>query len=226
MYRDRSPPPPSRLDSLLKQQAERLDPALDSWKTFRSEVRAAEPTRKIEELKALNRQTTPLRSPNHSFSRDSLFTSPLRERLAGQHVATQSTDRRYQSPISKAKDKFEAFYESLKSQGRGSEQNRAVLGRIQTLVKGPLPPRSPTNLEVKLQGLSAAKRLGSPRGRGEEMGKDVRELPSILPLQRLQQAKEALQRTGLQGLTPSYESELRAFAKLVIASYGAREQPS
>lgn len=223
MYRDRSPPPPSRLDSLLKKQAERLDPALDSWKAFRSEVRAAEPTRKIEELKVLNRQTTPLRSPSHSFSRDSLFTSPIRDRLSGQqHVSTMSTDRRYQSPISKAKDNFEAFYENLKSQGRGSEQNRAVLGRIQTLVKGPLPPRSPTNLEVKLQGLSTAKRLGSPRGRGE----DVRELPSILPLQRLQQAKEALHRSGLQGLTPSYSTELQAFARLVLASYGAGEQPS
>ena len=219
MYRDRSPPSHSRLDSLLKRQTESLDPSLDSWKAFRSEVRAAEPTRKIEELKARNRQASPLgRSANGSFSH---LTSP-RERLGGQflpgHISSQSTDRRYQSPITKARDKFEAFYEGLKTQGSQVSEKRPALDRIQALAKGPLPPRSPTGFDFKLQGLSALPRTGSPYRKVEGLGKDARGIHTILPLERLQQARESLQRSGLQGASATYESELRAFAKLILAS--------
>lgn len=219
MYRERSPS--SRLDSLLKRQVESLDPSLDSWKAFRSEVRGAEPTRKIEELKARNRQTSPLaRSPNSSFSRESLHLgSPLRERLAGQlvpgHISSQSTDRRYQSPTTKARDKFEAFYEGLKKQGSPPSEKKPVLERIQALAKGPLPPRSPTGL---LQGLNTLPRTGSPHRQVENLGKDGRGIHTILPFERLQQARESLLRSGLQGANAAYESELRAFARLVLAS--------
>ena len=232
MYKDRSPAPQSRLDSLLKRQADSLSQGQDSWKAFRSEVRATEPGRKIEELKALNRQSTPLaRSPNHSFSRDTLqLSSPLRERLGGplfsghiQSSSVSSAERRYQSPVAKARDQFEAFYESLK-QGNAQVEKKSVLDRLQTLSRGQLPPRSPTNFDVRLQSLTAVKRNMSPPRRTEDLGKDPRGLlPSVLPLESLRQAREAMQRTGLQGVSASYASELRALAEEVLAAQSAEE---
>ena len=198
-----------------------------------------EPTRRIDELKALNRQGTPLsRSPNHSFSRDTLqISSPLRERFGGPllagHVQSSSlsTDRRYQSPIAKARDKFDSFYESLKSQGNPFGEKKSVLDRIQTIAKGQLPPRSPTNFDARLQNLSVIKRSLSPPRRNEELAKDegtrvVQSVSSLLPLDQLRQVTTCVQRNGLTGVSATYESELRALAKLVLGATSAEEQPS
>lgn len=141
-----------------------------------------------------------------------------------QSSSLSSAERRYQSPITKARDQFESFYAGLKMQGNSLIEKKSVMDRLQTLSKGQLPPRSPTNFDARLQSLSAVKRSISPPRRAEDLGKEVRsQLPSILSLDSLRQAREALQRNGLQGVSSSYESELRALAEQILSTPSAEE---
>lgn len=141
-----------------------------------------------------------------------------------QSSSLSSAERRYQSPIAKARDQFESFYASLKTQGNLGLEKKSVMDRLQTLSKGQLPPRSPTNFDVRLQSLSAVKRSISPPRRTEDPDKEIRsQLPSILPLESLRQAREALQRGGLQGVSSSYESELKALAEQILSTASAED---
>ena len=220
MYKERPPAPQTRLDDLLKRQAETLSPAGDTWKSFRSDMRSTDgPTRKIDELKAMNRQGSGARSPNRSFlSGTSPYSSPLRERLG---LGTQVTggvgttllgERRYQSPGRKARDKFEAFYESLKMQASPNPQPEKRPPQLYdklSVARLPMPPRSPTGFNSRIQSLLSVspKRSASPP--------PADDLSSILALDSLLQAKEIVRRTGLKDVPPTYLNALRVFAEMV-----------
>ena len=218
MDKERSPALKSRLDSLLKRQAESLSTGLgaEGWKAFRSDVRTTEPqpTRKIEELRS-RLGSAGSRSPNHSFAtQNSHYNSPLRERLgmASQqppsHVASISMlpDRRHQSPFARAREKFDSFYDNLKVASQQPDRS-SILDRMQALSRAPLPPRSPSNFDARIKELTL--RGGSPT-RSEE-------LSTVISLDTLLAAREALQKRGLKGAPQTYVSELKAFCQLILS---------
>lgn len=167
----------SRLDSLLRRQTDFLVQS-DSWRDFRSQQKQDT----LQSSLRLGRNPAPVPSATHY--------SPLRERLG--------TTYRHQSPVSKARDNFEAFYASLKGgSGAGLRGNGGV-------EKRPGSARTPMGWESLGK---VGNRIGSPR--------QEKDLTSVLTLDSLRQAKATLQRSGLTGLSPTYLSELRSLAALI-----------
>ena len=169
--------PQSRLDYLLRRQTDYLVQS-DSWKDFRS-------TQRRDDLRTSLRIGREPTSATHY--------SPLRDRLG--------TSYRHQSPVTKARDNFEAFYASLKPGSGGNAWGNGMLERRNNV-------RTPVSLTERFEGGGRlGSRLGSPRQTGD--------LTSVLTIDTLRQAKALLQRSGLNGLPASYLSELRAVAALV-----------
>ena len=169
----------SRLDSLLRRQTDFLVHT-DSWRDLRSQPKQDS----LQSTLRLGRNPAPVPSSAPHYS-------PLRERLG--------TTYRHQSPVSKARDNFEAFYASLKG---GSRVGLRGSGGVE---RRPGSGRTPTGWESSAGKVGS--RIGSPR--------QEKDLTSVLTIDSLRQAKSMLQRSGLNGLSPTYLSELRSLAALI-----------
>lgn len=147
----------------------------DSWRDFRSQQR------QDTFQSSLRLGRTP------GLPSSAAHYSPLRERLG-------AVTNRHQSPVTKARDNFEAFYASLKG-GNGLRSSGEIERR---------PAKTPVDWEGRGK---VGSRVGSPR--------QETDLTTVLTINSLRQAKSILQRSGVSGLSPTYLSELRSLASLI-----------
>ena len=167
----------SRLDSLLRRQTDFLVQN-DSWRDFRSQQR--QDTFQSSLRLGRNPGLVPSSAAHYS---------PLKERLGG-------VTSRHQSPVTKARDNFEAFYASLKGGNAGGLRSSGEIEKKSA--------RTPIDWESRGK---VGSRIGSPR--------QETDLTTVLTINSLRQAKSILQRSGVSGLSPTYLSELRTLASLI-----------